>query len=74
MAFRSGGVRGKGIVYSRRRGSGRSNRTGLRHTPSVIYEESEEESETPIVKMAKSSNSVKPGNSMQSGQELCSYN
>jgi hypothetical protein len=46
MAFRSGSVSGKGIVYSRRRGRGTfGNTTMFRNKPSVIYEESEEESD-----------------------------
>ena len=46
MAFRSGSVTGKGIVYSRRRGRGFSGRSLVsRGKPSVIYEESEEESD-----------------------------
>jgi hypothetical protein len=46
MAFRSGSVSGKGIVYSRRRGRGTfGNGTTFRNKPSVIYEEGEEESD-----------------------------
>ena len=46
MAFRSGSVSGKGIVYSRRRGRGTfSNGTMFRNKSSIIYEESEEESD-----------------------------
>ncbi len=46
MAFRSGSVSGKGIVYSRRRGRGTlASGTTFRNKPSVIYEESEEESD-----------------------------
>jgi hypothetical protein len=48
MAFRSGSVTGKGIAYSRRRGRGFSGRSLLgRGKPSVIYEESEEDSDYP---------------------------
>ena len=46
MAFRSGSVSGKGIVYSRRRGRGTlASGTTFRNKPSVIYEESEEDSD-----------------------------
>ena len=46
MAFRSGSVSGKGIVYSRRKGRATlGNATMLHNKPSVIYEESEEESD-----------------------------
>ena len=46
MAFRSGSVSGKGIVYSRRRGRGTfGNGAMFRNKHSVIYEESEEESD-----------------------------
>jgi hypothetical protein len=48
MAFRSGSVTGKGIVYSRRRGRAFGGRSLLgRGKPSVIYEESDEDSDYP---------------------------
>jgi len=55
MAFRSGSVRGRGVVYSRRRGHGKSGKRGFNDTPSTIYEESEEENE-----MISSTNPAKP--------------
>ena len=54
MAFRSGSVTGKGIVYSRRRGRGFNGRSLLgRGKPSVIYEVSEEDSDYPTALPAK---------------------
>jgi hypothetical protein len=51
MAFRLGSFRGKGAVYSRRRAGGASGKVrGFRDQPSVIYEESEEDSEVDVPK------------------------
>lgn len=46
MAFRTGSVTGKGVVYSRRRGRGvSSNNSAFRNKASIIYEDTEEESD-----------------------------
>lgn len=45
MAFRSGSVTGRGIVYSRRRGRGATSNGSFRNKASIIYEETEEESD-----------------------------
>jgi hypothetical protein len=51
MSFRQGSFRGKGAVYSRRRGRGAAGKIRVfREVPSVIYEESEEDGELDIPK------------------------
>jgi len=69
MTFRSGSVRGSGIVYSRRRGrAGRgaisSNQTVAR--PSVIYEEPEEESDSVFPRLTANPQVTKQGESLKS--------
>jgi hypothetical protein len=46
MAFRHGGFKGKGLVYSRRRGQGKRVNRSLRDGSSIIYEENEGESDS----------------------------
>lgn len=45
MAFRSGSVTGRGVIYSRRRGRGLAFNPAFHNKPSIIYEETEEESD-----------------------------
>ena len=45
MSFRTGGIKRSNKVYSRRRGRGRTSLNVARKQPSIIYEESESQSE-----------------------------
>lgn len=48
MAFRTGGFSGKGTVYSRRRGRGPVGSNVLRTRTSIIYEETEEDTDLEV--------------------------